>query len=98
MDMLKCELGSCSETSEMSTHEGNEVTGIKVERATDVKEGDEQDTMTIPVIKMEAKVSCFSVVSVMHISYMLYPHLSAPTSVCPCETKFDSTEWILSSF
>jgi hypothetical protein len=58
MDMLKCELGSCSETSEMSTHDGNEVRSIKVERVSDVKEGDEQETMAIPVIKMEPMVSC----------------------------------------
>jgi hypothetical protein len=87
MDMLKCELGSCSETSEMSTCEGNEVRSIKVERVTGIKEEEEQDTMTIPIIKMEAKVSCMPVVSVMHISYMLYRQLPVPTSVFPCETK-----------
>jgi hypothetical protein len=74
MDMLKCELGSCNEISEMATYEGNEVRRVKVERVSDIKE-DEQDTMTIPVIKTEPKVCFMSVVSVMNISYMLYPQL-----------------------
>jgi hypothetical protein len=74
MDMLKCELGSCSETNELSTCEDNVVRRIKVERVSDIKE-DEQDTMTIRVIKTEPKVWCTSVVSVIHISYMLYLQL-----------------------
>jgi hypothetical protein len=82
MDMLKC-----SETGEMSTDEGNEVRCIKVERVSDIEEEDEQNTMTIPVIKMESKVSCMSLVSVIRISYILYPQLSALKSVCPFETK-----------
>jgi hypothetical protein len=62
MDMLKCELGSYSETNEMSADVGNEVRGIKVERDTGIKEDDEQDTMTVPVIKMESMVSCITFV------------------------------------
>jgi hypothetical protein len=60
MDMLKCELGSCSETSEMATDEGNEVRRIKVERDSDMEEEHKQDTMTNPVIKMESMVSCIT--------------------------------------
>jgi hypothetical protein len=60
MDMLKCELGSCSETSEMSSCEGNEVRRVKVERVSDTEEEHKQDTMTNPVIKMEPMVSCIT--------------------------------------
>jgi len=67
MDLLKGELGSCSETS-------------------DITEEDEQERMTVPVIKTEPKVSCV-LGECMHISYRLYPELPAPLSVCTCETK-----------
>ena len=67
MDLLRGELGSCSETS-------------------DIPEEDEQERMTVPVIKMEPMVSCV-LGECMHISYRLYPELPAPLSVCTCETK-----------
>jgi hypothetical protein len=58
MDLLKGELGPCCETCVMSTHDGNELTGINVERVTDMTEEEDQEPMTIPVIKTEPKVSC----------------------------------------
>ena len=67
MDLLRGELGSCSETS-------------------DITEEDDQERMTIPVIKTEPKVGCVCG-ECMHISYRLYPELPAPLSVCTCETK-----------
>jgi hypothetical protein len=67
MDLLRGELGSCSETI-------------------DIKEEDEQERMTVPVTKTEPKVSCV-LGECMHISCRLYPELSAPLSVCTCETK-----------
>jgi len=88
MDFLQVELSPCSETSVTSTHGGNEFTGIKVERVTDVTDEEDQDPTTIPVMKKEPKVSCRCVVSVRHISYRLYPELPATISVCPCNTKF----------
>jgi hypothetical protein len=72
----------------MSTQESNELTGINVERGTDVTEEEDQEPTTIPVIKTEPKLSCISVVSVRHISYRLYPESPANISVCPCNTKF----------
>jgi hypothetical protein len=67
MDLLRGEIGSCGETS-------------------DITEEDEQERMTVSVIKTEPKVSCVLGVC-MYISYRLYPELSAPLSVCICETK-----------
>jgi hypothetical protein len=67
MDLLRGELGSCSETN-------------------DIKEEDEQERMTVPVIKTEPKVSCVHG-ECMHISYRLYLELFAPLSVCTCGTK-----------
>jgi hypothetical protein len=59
MDFLQVELSPCSETSVISTHGGNELTGIKVERIADVTDEEDQEP-TIPVIKKEPKVSCRS--------------------------------------
>jgi hypothetical protein len=87
MDLLNVELGSCNKTRVTCTLDGNEVIGIEAERVSDVSEVADQETMTIPALKKEPDVSCVPVVSVTHISYMLYPYLPAPASVCPCETN-----------
>jgi hypothetical protein len=55
-------------------------------KTSDIKEEDEQERMTVPVIKTEPKVSCV-LVECIHICYRLYPEFSAPLSVCACETK-----------
>jgi hypothetical protein len=52
----------------------------------DITEEDAQERMTVPVIKTEPKVSCV-LGECLHISYRLYPELSAPLSVCTCETE-----------
>jgi hypothetical protein len=88
IELLKGELGPCSETRVMATHDGNELTGINVERGTVMTEEEDQEPTTIPVIKTEPNVSCMSVVIVRLISYRLYPELPANISVCPCNTKF----------
>jgi hypothetical protein len=87
MDLLRCELHSCSETC---------VTSTQVERVSDVTEEDEQEAATIPVIKTEPMVSCVCG-ECRHISYGLYPELPAPLSVCT-GGGIDCTEWILSTF
>jgi hypothetical protein len=74
MDFPKGELGSSSEACVMSTDDGNEVTGIMVERVTDITD-EEGQKPTIAVIKTEHEVSCMSVVSVTHISDRLHPEL-----------------------
>jgi hypothetical protein len=64
MHLLKGELGSCSQTCVTSTVDVNEVTGVETERVCVIKEEEDQEAMTIPVIKTEPKVSGVSVVSV----------------------------------
>ena len=86
MDLLSGELGSSDETRVTDTLVGNEVIGIEAERVSDVAEAAGQET-SIPAIKTEPNVSCVPVVSVVHISYRLYPELLASSSVCLCETK-----------
>jgi hypothetical protein len=88
MDLPKDKIGPCSETCVMSAHESNEVTGINVERVTDMTEEEDQDPAKIPVIKTEPQVSCMSLVGVTHISYRLYPEFPLTMSVCSCNTKF----------
>jgi len=87
MDLLQGESGSSDETRVTSTLDGNEVIGIEAERVSDVSEVADQETTTIPAITMEPNVRCVPVMSVTHISYLLYTELPAPISVCPCETK-----------
>jgi hypothetical protein len=87
MDLLNGELGSCNKSPVTSALDGNKVTSIEAEMVSDITEEDDQGPMTIPAIKTEPNVSCVSVVSVMHISYRLYPELLSPISLCSCETK-----------
>jgi len=81
MDLQKREPGSPNKTCVTSNIDGNEVIGIEAEIVSNMTE--EED----PVIKTEPKVSGVPVVSVMDISYSLYPELPVPISVCSCETK-----------
>jgi hypothetical protein len=64
MDLLKGELGSCTETCVTSTVDGNEVTDVEAERVCVIKKEEDKEPTTIPVIKTEPEVSCVPVVSV----------------------------------
>jgi len=64
MDLLKGELCSSSDTCVTSTVDVNEVTGVEGERVCVIKEEEDQEAWTVPVIKTEAEVSCVPVVSV----------------------------------
>ena len=64
MDLLRGELGSSSKTCVTSSVDGNEVTGVEGERICVIKEEEDQEAWTVPVIKTEPKVSCVPVVSV----------------------------------
>jgi hypothetical protein len=86
MNTRNSELGSSNETPVTSTLDGNEVAGKETETVSDVSEITNQET-TIPEINTESSVSCEPEVSVMHISYTLYPELPPPVSLCPCEPK-----------
>lgn len=67
MELVKVEPGSYSETYLTSSHVGNESTGIKVEKVTDMAEEEGLEPMTSAVIKAEPEVRCLSVLSVVHI-------------------------------
>jgi len=64
MDLLKGELGSSTDTCVTSTVDVNEVTGVEGERVCVIKEEEDQEARTVPVIKMEPKVSGVPVVNV----------------------------------
>jgi hypothetical protein len=64
MDLLKGELGSYTETCVTSTVDVNEVTGVDAERVSVIKEEEDQDPRTVPVMKTEPRVSVVPVVSV----------------------------------
>jgi uncharacterized protein YraI len=87
MDILKGELGSCTETYATCTVDGNQVTGTEAERVSVIKKEEDQDARTIPIIKTEPKVSGVPVVSVSYISCKLYKELRECSTVCPYETK-----------
>jgi len=69
IDLLNSEPGSSDKTRVTSTLVGNEVIGTEAERVSHISEVADQETVTIPAIKMEPNVSCVPVVSVTHISY-----------------------------
>jgi cyanate lyase len=81
MDLLKDELGVSNKTCAASVFDGNTVASIEAERMYHVTEEEGQEITTIPVIKMEPNECCVPVVSVTHISYRLYPELSAIVSL-----------------
>jgi hypothetical protein len=91
MDLVKGELGSCTETGVTSAVDVSGVIGTEAERVCDIKEEEEHEPMTIPKIKMEPNVSCVPVVSVMHVSCMLCPELTAGISICPSDTIISSS-------
>ena len=64
MDLLKGALGSSTDTCVTSTVDVNEVTGVECERVCVIKEEEDQEAWTVPVIKTEPKVSGVPVVSV----------------------------------
>jgi hypothetical protein len=61
MDLLRAKQGSCRESCVTSSDGGNEITGIKVEKVTDIAEEDNQESLMPEVVKMEPDVSIFLV-------------------------------------
>ena len=82
MDLLNGELGSSGDICETSTVDGNKVTSVEAERVCNMKEKEVEDPATVSAIKMEPNVSGLSVVTVTHISHMLYTVWPARVSVC----------------
>ena len=61
MELVKVEPGSYSETCLTSSHVGNGLTGIKVEKVTDITEEEGLEPVTSAVIKAEPEVRSMSV-------------------------------------
>jgi hypothetical protein len=61
MELVKVEPGPYSETCRTSSHVGNELTDIKVEKDADMTEEEGLEPMTSAVIKAEPGVRCMSV-------------------------------------
>jgi hypothetical protein len=70
MDLLNGEHDSSNESCVTSTHDGK-VTSIEAERFPH-RTDEEDEVMTIPVIKTEPNVSCVSVVSVTHFLWAIF--------------------------
>ena len=97
MDVLKGELGSCSQTCVSSTLDGNAI-DVEAERISSMTEEEDRGPRRIPVIKTEPEVSGVPLVSVhmLHTGYIQY---CLPLHQCVLmRPKFHSLEWIFSSF
>jgi hypothetical protein len=62
MDLVKVELGSCSETCLTSGVDGNGAIGVEGERVIGMLEEEDQETAKFPVIKTEPKVTAYRVI------------------------------------
>jgi hypothetical protein len=72
MELVKVEPGSYSETCLTSSHVGNESTGIKVEKVTDITVEEGLEPVTSAVIKVEPEVRYMSVCGVL-CTFLKYP-------------------------
>jgi len=86
MDILQSEPGPCSGTCPMSSDNGNQVVGVKVEEVSDMKVEEDPEPTISPLIKTESAVSslCVCVSSVIHIAQISV--ISCP-SMCFCLHK-----------
>jgi hypothetical protein len=73
-DFLKVEPGSDSETCPASSQDGNQITGIKVEEASDTQEVEDPLLITLPEIKAEHEVSGMSACPLLG-TFHRYPEL-----------------------
>lgn len=61
MDVLQSDHAPCTGTFQISSNNGYQVVGIKVEDATDIKVEEDPDPATSSLIKTESAVSCLCV-------------------------------------
>jgi hypothetical protein len=94
MDILKGALGSSTETCVTSTVDVNEVTGVETVRVTDIKQEEDQEARTVPVIKTEPKVSVVSAVSVCTFLIGYIQNCLPVYQSVLMKQKFASREWI----
>jgi hypothetical protein len=69
MDITKSKPGSSPDTHVMSSDDGNQVVGIKVEEVTDMKREEDPEPETSALTKTEPAVSC------MFVCIQCYAHL-----------------------
>jgi hypothetical protein len=92
MDFLKVETSSISETCPASSHDGNQITDVKVEEASDTQEVEDPLLITVPEIKSEHGVSFMSACPLLgtfhtHLELCIVFLISFCLSVCPHETS-----------
>ena len=73
MDIMKSEPGPCTGTGLMSSDDGNEVVGIKVEEVADIKVEEDPEPATSSLIKTEPAVSCC-----LYMCVQCYAHYTDP--------------------
>jgi hypothetical protein len=78
MDILKSEPGPCSGTCQMSSDDGNEVTGVKVEEIADMKEEEDAWPETSTGIGTEPAVSFFFFVYVYPLLFTWHRYPEFP--------------------
>ena len=98
MDLLECELGSSSKTCVTSTRDRNQVTAIEAVWVTDIKKEEDEESMTIPEIKTEPKVSGVHVVSVCTFVIGCIQNCHPLYRCVLVKQKFDCRDWILSFY
>ena len=66
----------CSDTCQMTSHNGSQTVTVKVEEGLEAEVVEGPETLSLPEIEAESEVSCVSVFSLLHISQLLYAHMS----------------------
>jgi hypothetical protein len=74
MDIMKSEPGLCTGTGLLSSDDGNEVVGIKVEEVADIKVEEDPEPTTSLLIKTEPEVSCLC----LCVCIQCYAHCISP--------------------
>jgi hypothetical protein len=72
MDILTNDCGPCIGTCQMSSDDGNEFVGIKVEDVMDIKEEEDPWPATSTGIKTEPAVSCMSLFKQVFVDWTRY--------------------------
>jgi hypothetical protein len=89
MGLIQAGPDSCSETCLTSSHDGNQLVGIKVEEVTDIQEEEDPLLITFPVTKAELWVSCkCGCYLALFTSIQNWVLLSTPCSLSSVRTPF----------
>ena len=66
----------CSDTCQMTSHNGSQNVTVKVEVGLEAEVLEGPETLSLPEIEAESEVSFVSVFSLLHISQPLYAYMS----------------------